>query len=128
MESVTGRTWHFHLQEPDQLSSEEVHRPADFLDTAALRMVEGPFDLILVITDVGLASRRQRVVAGLASEISRSRSGLASTCTFLMEPTTSAVHACFAPRPSRTRWGRRARGQPSSSSNPTWRCEPRLLN
>ena len=89
MESVTGRTWHFHLQEPDQLSSEDVHRPADFLDTAALRMVEGPFDLILVITDVGLASRRQRVVAGLASEISRV--AILSTLRLLLTPRGKAV-------------------------------------
>ena len=70
IEAATGLRWDFYLPEPMHLTDSEVRRPSDFLDEACLRMVEGPFDLVFVLTDVGLSSRGERVVAGLASEIS----------------------------------------------------------
>ncbi|HET7275492.1 MAG TPA: hypothetical protein VFI91_10055, partial [Longimicrobiaceae bacterium] len=89
LEHATDARWIFHLQEPDRLSNENVRRPADFLDEASLRMVEGPFDLTLVITDAGLASRKQRVVAGLASEIARV--AVVSTRKLLIAPKARPV-------------------------------------
>lgn len=69
--AASGGRWLLHAEEPVRLSSDDPRRPSDFLDEASLRMVEGPFDLVVVVTDVGLVSRRQRVVAGLASSVSR---------------------------------------------------------
>ncbi|HEV2150237.1 MAG TPA: hypothetical protein VGR37_22755 [Longimicrobiaceae bacterium] len=71
MERATGARWVFDMVDSYQLSDDDARRPSDFLDEASLHMVEGPYDVLLVITDVGLVSRKQRVVPGLASEISR---------------------------------------------------------
>lgn len=71
LEPVTGQRWVFDLTDPIHLSNDDARRPSDFLDEASLRMVQGPYDLVLVVTDVGVVSRKQRVVEGLASEISR---------------------------------------------------------
>ncbi len=70
-ESATGIRWLFHLTDATALASDSPHRPSDFLDDASLRMGEGPYDAMVVITDVGLLSRRKRIEAGLASSISR---------------------------------------------------------
>lgn len=71
MERSTGIPWIFDITESYKLGSEETKRPSDFLDSASLTMAEGPYDAVAVITDVGLMSRKNRVVAGLASPISR---------------------------------------------------------
>jgi predicted Zn-dependent protease len=71
LEGVTGQRWVFDLADPIHLPNDDARRPADFLDEASLRMVQGPYDLVLVVTDVGVVSRKQRVVEGLASEVSR---------------------------------------------------------
>lgn len=68
---ATRADWVFHLEDPARLGTDEARRPADFLDEASLRMVEGPFDLVVVVTDVALYSRRHAVVAGLASPVGR---------------------------------------------------------
>jgi predicted Zn-dependent protease len=34
-------------------------------------MVEGPYDIVIVVTDVGLVSSRRSIVGGLASPVSR---------------------------------------------------------
>lgn len=70
MQQATGLSWHFHLVEPDTLETNEPRMPSDYLDSASMHMAEGPFDLMLVITDVALMSRKRRVEAGLASLIS----------------------------------------------------------
>lgn len=70
LENASGVAWRFHSEEPYRLRGDDSRPPADFLDEATLRMVEGPYDMVLVITDVGLVSRKQRVVAGLASPVS----------------------------------------------------------
>lgn len=67
----TGAEWIFHIEEPARLNNDDPRRPSDFLDEASLRMVEGPFDIVVVVTDVALVSRRHEVVAGLASPVSR---------------------------------------------------------
>ena len=66
-----GVPWRLHAEEPVRLESDDARRPSDFLDEASLRMVEGPFDLVVVVTDAALISRRQRVVPGLASPAAR---------------------------------------------------------
>ncbi len=71
LEEATGRRWCFDVPDPVRLASDAPRSPADFLDEASLLMVRGPYDLVLVVTDAGVVSRKQRVVAGLASEISR---------------------------------------------------------
>src|SRR5690606_27846340 len=71
MEVSTGLKWFFHPTDPVRLDSEAPKNPTEFLDTASHRMSEGPFDLIVVITDVPLVSRNKRTEAGLASVISR---------------------------------------------------------
>ena len=71
MAEATGMRWRFHPEEATRLSSDDPHRAADFLDSASLRMVEGPYDAVVVVTDVALVSRRQRIVPGLVSSVGR---------------------------------------------------------
>lgn len=67
MESVTGLQWRFFATSPMRLRSDKPQRPSDFVDEASQRMAQGPFDLVVVVTDLGLTSRRRHIVAGLAS-------------------------------------------------------------
>ncbi len=60
---ATNMEWNFHIEEPSSLSDDNPRGPSDFLDEASLRMVEGPFDIVLVVTDVALYSRPRAVVA-----------------------------------------------------------------
>lgn len=69
--NATGVSWSFHLEAPNRLSGDDPRRAADFLQEASLRMAEGPYDAILVITNVPVVSRKNRVVPGLASTIGR---------------------------------------------------------
>ena len=69
--NATGMEWQFHAEEPVRLPDDETRRPSDFLDEASLRMVEGPYDLVVVVTNATLTSRRRKAVPGLASEVSR---------------------------------------------------------
>lgn len=71
LETATGVVWRFHDEEPIRLSDDDTRRPSDFLDEASLRMVEGPYDLVLVVTNATLTSRRREAVPGLASPVSR---------------------------------------------------------
>jgi predicted Zn-dependent protease len=69
--SATDVTWRFYLEDPIQLSDSDRRKPSEFLDHATHRMVEGPYDLVVVATDVQLVSSREQFVPGLASPISR---------------------------------------------------------
>ncbi|PSP64880.1 hypothetical protein BRC79_09505 [Halobacteriales archaeon QH_8_67_27] len=69
--AATAANWRFHEEEPERLSDRDPRRPSAFLDEAALRMVEGPYDLLVVVTDAPLLARSRRRVAGLASPLSR---------------------------------------------------------
>lgn len=71
LEEATGVPWRFHTEEPTRIGSDDPRRPSDFLDEASLRMVEGPYDGVAVITDVALVSRGHRVAPGLASRAAR---------------------------------------------------------
>jgi predicted Zn-dependent protease len=69
--AATDVTWRFYLEDPTRLPDHDRRRPSEFLDEATQRMVEGPYDLIVVVTDVSLVSSRERSVPGLASPLSR---------------------------------------------------------
>ncbi|QLH81429.1 hypothetical protein [Halosimplex pelagicum] len=69
--AATDATWRFFGEEPEPLSDGDPRRPSEFLDEAALRMVEGPYDLVVVVTDAPLLARNRRRVAGLASPLGR---------------------------------------------------------
>lgn len=71
IQAATGTKWIFHITDPTLLESDSPQRPSDFLDDASLRMGEGPYDAVLVLTNVALLSRRKRTEAGLASPVSR---------------------------------------------------------
>jgi hypothetical protein len=71
LQSATGSGWRFAATEPARLPDGGRRRPSEFLDEAMDRIVEGPYDLLVVVTDVALVSRDQRFVAGLASSVSR---------------------------------------------------------
>ncbi|QLD91288.1 hypothetical protein HWV07_18760 [Natronomonas salina] len=69
--TATDVGWRFHLEDPARLPDHDRRRPSEFLDRATHRMVEGPYDLVVVVTDVPLVSSRERFVPGLASPLSR---------------------------------------------------------
>jgi len=69
--SSTEATRRFYLGEPARLPDPDPRRPSEFLDRATHRMVEGPYDVVVVVTDVRLISSRERFVPGLASPLSR---------------------------------------------------------
>ena len=71
LEAATGVKWSFHGVTADTLQDDAPRRPGEFLEEASLRMIEGPYDLVLVVTDAGVSSRSNRVVAGLASRVAR---------------------------------------------------------
>ncbi len=92
--NATGMQWKFHIEEPSRLSDDSSRGSSGFLDEASLRMVEGPFDVIVVITDVALISRAWHVVAGLASPVSRVI--VISTRKFLITPRDKPVRTLDA--------------------------------
>lgn len=71
LEAATGVHWTFYPVTPDQLQDDAPRRPGDFLQEASLRMIEGPYDLVVVVTDAAVSSRANQVVAGLASRMAR---------------------------------------------------------
>lgn len=71
LDAATDATWRFHAEEPEEVTDYDARYPSEFLDEAELRMVEGPYDLVVVVTDVPLLSRRERRVPGLASPLGR---------------------------------------------------------
>ena len=71
LETSTEITWNFDVTDAIELETDQARPPSDFLDSASLRMAEGPYDMVSVITDVGLMSRKNRVEAGLSSAVSR---------------------------------------------------------
>jgi len=69
--TATDVTWRFYLEDPARLSDHDRRRPSEFLDRATHQMVEGPYDLVVVVTDVPVVSGRERFVPGLASPLAR---------------------------------------------------------
>lgn len=68
---ATGTNWIFHDTDPSALTSDETRRPTDFLDETTLRMAEGPFDLMIVVTDVAVSSRKNTMEPGFVSKTAR---------------------------------------------------------
>lgn len=68
---ATDVPWRFHEEEPLPLPDGEPRRPSAFLDEAMLRMAEGPYDVVVVVTDAPLRARASDLVPGLASPIGR---------------------------------------------------------
>lgn len=71
LEDASGLTWRFHRVEPRRAASDELRPVADFLDEAALSLAEGGFDLVLVMTDLGVTLRRGGAVTAAASPTAR---------------------------------------------------------
>lgn len=71
LESASGRTWLFHSVDGAALDSDNSRRGADFVGEATLRLTEGSFDLMIVLTDVILVSSSERIVSGVTSPLTR---------------------------------------------------------
>ncbi|HET7316267.1 MAG TPA: hypothetical protein VFI88_02440 [Sphingomicrobium sp.] len=71
LEQASGRDWRFQRGELVTLDSDEKRRGADFVSEASLRLAEGSYDVMLVITDATLVSRQERIIAGLTSPLTR---------------------------------------------------------
>lgn len=71
LDDSTGIPWIFDLTESHKLDNDNSRLPSDFLDSASQSMAEGPYDLVTVVTDVGLMSRKNQIVPGLSSSVSR---------------------------------------------------------
>lgn len=71
MHSASGIAWKFNLLPARRLESDEPRLPSDFLDEASLAMAEGPYDLVIVVTDVALVSRKRKVQPALVSTAAR---------------------------------------------------------
>ncbi len=69
--SATDVTWRFYLEEAARLPRSGRRRPSEFLDRATQEMVEGPYDIVVVLTDAPLVSSREQFVPGLASPLAR---------------------------------------------------------
>ena len=71
LEEGTGIKWFFEIADTVHLENDKVRSPSEFLDSASQIMAEGPYDIVNVITDVGLMSRKKRIEAGLCSSVAR---------------------------------------------------------
>jgi predicted Zn-dependent protease len=71
LKESTCITWCFYIVDATRLESDRSRYPSAFLDAASQRMAEGPYDLVTVITDVGIMSRKNNLVAGLSSSVTR---------------------------------------------------------
>ncbi|MFZ0490294.1 MAG: hypothetical protein WBV11_00320 [Salegentibacter sp.] len=71
LEISTGINWTLDITDEVLLENDQPRRPSDFLDTASQRMAEGPYDLVTVVTDVGLMSRKHMLMPGLSSPVTR---------------------------------------------------------
>lgn len=91
LEQSAEATWRFHFTERTRLPNDDACRPSSFLDEASLQMVEGPYDLVVVLTDVGLVSSRRSIVGGLASP--SSRIAVLSTRKLLLSPRGQPVRS-----------------------------------
>lgn len=71
LSEATDIDWHFHLVDPQKLESDKAVRPSAFLDDASMAMADGPYDAVVVLTDVMVVSRKKTTEAGLASATTR---------------------------------------------------------
>lgn len=89
LQDATDTSWTFHEEEPVRLSNDEARYPSDFVDIASFRKTEGPYDALVVVTDVPLVSRYRQVVPGLASAVTRII--VISTRKFIISPRNQPV-------------------------------------
>ena len=61
----------FHHEISVQLKDDTARYASDFLDRTNLRMVHGPYDVMIVITDAAIKSSRHKTVPALTSQVSR---------------------------------------------------------
>lgn len=71
LKEASGRAWRFQRGEQIKLESDDNRRGADFVGEASVRLAEGSFDLMVVITDAPLMSAQDRLVSGVASPLTR---------------------------------------------------------
>ena len=71
MKAASGIPWVFDLAGTKILESDEPRRPSDFIEDATVAMADQSFDAMVVVTDVGITSRRRRLEPGLASSVTR---------------------------------------------------------
>ncbi len=65
----TSIPWFFDIADKIKLENDNPRSASDFLDRASLKMAEGPYDMVCVITDVPLTSSKNKIQAGLSSEV-----------------------------------------------------------
>ena len=95
MEAASTLRWNFQLATPRQLDSENAKLPSDFLDEASMGMAQGPYDMVIVVTDVILVSRNRKVQEGLAS--STARIGVISTRNLAATPRGETLRELDSP-------------------------------
>jgi hypothetical protein len=71
LEEASGRAWRFQKGEKIKLESDGKTSGADFVGEASLRLAQGSYDLMIVITDAPLMSANDRIVSGVASPLTR---------------------------------------------------------
>ncbi len=71
LEEASGRKWCFQTGEKMKLETDENRSGADFVGQASLRLAEGSYDLVIVVTDAPLLSAQDRIVSGVASPLTR---------------------------------------------------------
>lgn len=71
LEEASGRRWAFQSGERVKLEGDGNRSGADFVGEATLRLAEGSYDLVIVITDAPLLSAQDRIVSGVASPLTR---------------------------------------------------------
>ena len=95
LHAATDIAWQFVAEESVHLPDNGARRPSQFLDEAMERITEGPYDIIVVATDVPLLSQTRRSVPGLASSVSRV--AIVSTRTLLTGPRDAPVRSMDDP-------------------------------
>ena len=71
IEEASAVGWSFDPEQPIRLADDRPRPASDVLQEASLRMVDGPYDAILVVTDTAIVSRTENMVPGLASAPAR---------------------------------------------------------
>ncbi len=67
----TSIPWFFDIADKIKLEDDNPRSASDFLNRASLKMAEGPYDMVCVITDVPLTSSKNTLQPGLSSKITR---------------------------------------------------------
>ncbi len=71
LEQTLQVPWVSHLEAPHFVKDDDPRFASDYIDVSHHRMVEGPYDVLIIATDIPLLTRVRKRVPGLASPISR---------------------------------------------------------